>query len=246
MNTQARVPVLEKAIQILYELADRDTAATSSSLARKVQVSQPTCYRILKTLEAADWIKPNGRNGYDFSFGLYQLAKPFVELDRLGRSIQPVLDEISHAFDLTAKFSVRLGMEQATIAVAQPLRPYGVSAPVGARYPVVLGASGAALLSALDPSEVDMLVRGISDEDWGHESAADLQRRIRAVRRHGVCDNLGIHPQGIDTVSAPVSAAKVVGAITLIGLRGDIHKGNLTALKKRLVSAAARAAERMQ
>ena len=52
MNTTPQVPVLDKAIRILYELADRDGEATSSSLARKVQVSQPTCYRILKTLQA--------------------------------------------------------------------------------------------------------------------------------------------------------------------------------------------------
>jgi IclR family acetate operon transcriptional repressor len=245
MNTHVQVPVLGKAIRILYELADCEGAATSSSLARKVEVSQPTCYRILKTLEAADWIKPNGRSGYDLSMGLFPLAKRFVDLDRYGRSIQPLLVELSQELELTAKFSVRLGMEQTTIAVAQPLRPYGVSAPVGARYPVVWGASGAALLGSLSKAELERLIAAVSEDDWGHESAADLRQRVLSVRKNRVCENLGGHPQGIDTISTPVSGTRIAGAITLIGLRGDIHKGNVASLKRKLIKTAGVVAARI-
>ena len=53
MNTRSLVPVLDTAIRILYELANNPGEATSAGLARQVDASQPTCYRILKTLEAA-------------------------------------------------------------------------------------------------------------------------------------------------------------------------------------------------
>jgi DNA-binding IclR family transcriptional regulator len=246
MNNQMRVPVLEKAIRILYELAGHEGAVTSSSLARRVQVSQPTCYRILKTLEAADWIKPDGRNGYEFSLGLFPLARRLVDLDRYGRSVQPLLDQLSRDVELTAKFSVRLGMEQTTLAVAQPLRPFGISAPVGARYPVVWGASGAALLSELDDADVEELIGHVPAEQWGHESPADLRQRMAAVRTDRVCVNIGRHPQGIDTISTPLSGTRITCAITLIGLRGEIHNDQLSSLKQNLIRAAAQAAERLQ
>ena len=246
VDSSPSVPVLDKAIRILYQLANSKGAVTSSSLAREADISQPTCYRILKTLEAADWIKRNEQNGYDFSMGLFPLVRHFVDLELCGRSVQPMLDELSRELGLTAKYSVQLGNEQMTIAVAHPVLPYGASASVGARFPLVWGASGAVLLSCLEEERQQELVNSIAREDWGHERPEDLQKRIELVRKHGVCENLGNHPQGIDTISSPVKSTRIAGAITLVGLRGDINKDNLSTLKQKLIEATDRTAKRLQ
>ena len=241
-TTEGSVPVLEKAIRILYALADREGRVTSSGLAREVGVSQATCYRILKTLERADWIRQNADDGYDLSGGLLPLAKDFVDVTRTARAVQPILDDLAASLGLSAKLSIRVGAQQATLAVANPQRAFHVTAPVGSRYPVVCGASGAALLSQLDDAEVDALATKATKSDWGHERPDDLRRRIAAVRDRGVCENLGLHPQGIDTVAAPVASWSAPSAITLVGLRGDITKPRLPKLKKALLQAAAKAA----
>ena len=245
MNKAAQVPALDKAIRILIELAGNEGAVTSSGLARKLGVSQPTCYRILKTLEATDWIRPNERKGYDLSMGLLPLAKPFVDLDWQGRKVQPVLEDLANDLTLTAKFSVRQGREQVTIATAEPLRPFGISAPVGARFPVVLGASGAVLLCELPEKELEDLIEGFPDVEWDSDNVSELRSRIRSVRENGACENLGMHPQGIDTVSAGVGGISQPAAITLVGLRGDIHEGNVAAIKERLLMAARDAGQRL-
>lgn len=245
MNTQAQVPVLGKAIRILYELVDSDGAVSSSSLARSVDVSQPTCYRILKTLEAFDWIRPNDEKGYDLSLGLLPLTRGMARFDRYAQSIQPILDDLARDLELTAKLSVRVAAEQVSIGVAQPMRLYAAAAPVGTRYPVVLGASGAALLAALPDDQIEDLIEATTAKDWAHDSADGLRDRIKVIRKRHVCENLGNHPQGIDTISAPVVDSPIACAITLVGLRGDIRKGTLASQRRALLQAVHLAAKRI-
>ncbi len=238
------VPVLDKAMRVLVELAAHEGEATSSSLARRVGASQPTCYRILKTLEAADWICADQEKGYRLSAGLMPLVQPFLDLHSLGRAVQGVLDVLAAEQGLTAKLSVRSGHEQTTLAVAAPARAYSVTAPIGSRYPVAWGASGAALLSDL----ADEAIAEILDATrrWEHDSPRDVWRRIRAVRKTQVCENIGVHPRGIDTISTPLPASSYSLALTLVALRGDIESKRLPAVKKRLKAAARDAANRIK
>jgi IclR family acetate operon transcriptional repressor len=239
MNSSSRVPLLETAIRILEHLAECEGPITSSGLARELDASQPTCYRILKTLEAADWIRPNTAGGYDLSMGVFPLAKRFIDLDASRRVIQPVLDRLTAAVELTVKFSVRMGREQATLAAAATTRPYGVAVTVGARHPVVQGASGAVLLASLSAAELKKVIAASTAEDWEHETPELLRRRIAAIRKHGVCENLGLNPRGFEALGVPVRTARGPAAITLLGLRGDIGRHNLKFLKDRLKAAAA-------
>ncbi|MEO0531126.1 MAG: IclR family transcriptional regulator C-terminal domain-containing protein, partial [Planctomycetota bacterium] len=202
---------------------------------------QATCYRILKTLERADWIRRNEDDGYDLSAGLLPIAKRLVDVERSARAVQPLLQQLAEDHSLTAKLSLRLGIEQTTLAVAQPRQAFNVAAPVGSRYPVVWGASGAALLSQLTDEQIDELIESVPASDWGHEQAQDLWERIQRVRKKGVCDNIGLHPKGIDTIAAPIASWAAPCAITLIGLRGDITTSRLSKLRAALVDAAGQA-----
>ena len=242
-NTKPAVPVLDKAIRILTELATNEGEATSSGLARKVGVSQPTCYRILKTLEAADWIRPNDRNGYSLSSGLLPLVRPFLDQHRLGQAVQPVLDSAANELGVTAKLSLQAGQEQVTLAFAAPPRAYSVIAPVGSRYPVSWGASGASLLSALNDKAIAKIIAATNV--WEACTPDDVWERIEAVRQTGVCENIGHDPRGIDTLSARIPVNSHSLAITLIALRGDIDPNRLPAIKNRLKAAAQEAADRI-
>ena len=109
---------------------------------------------------------------------------------------------------------------------------------------MVLGASGASLLCRLSPAELAVLIRHADQQGlWGHESADDLRARIAACRRDGLCENIGEHPQGIDTLSAPLPLGGEVYALTLVGLRGDFA-GRQRAVLRRALRTAVKAAAR--
>lgn len=233
------VPAVERAVRVMNAIA-AGCGANSLALARQLGISQSSCYRILRTLEHTDWIRKDESGGYAVSNGLLPFVRPFWGVDQAILAARPVLAELAHASGLSAKLSMRQGTGQVTLERAEAPRPIALSSPVGARFPVVQGASGACLLMAAADEDVDDLIRHANDHNlWGGESATVLRTRIAAGRRDGCCENLGTSPRGIDTVSAPVRGSRCALAITLVGLRGDFDGVHLKACRKRLIEAAA-------
>jgi DNA-binding IclR family transcriptional regulator len=236
------VPALEKAIRILGILATDGGAGGSTAIAQRLGISQSTCYRTLQTLEAADWIRLTDDGRYVFSLGMLPFVRPLQGLDRVITVLRPTMERLAETTGLSAKLSARQGFDQVTLARVESSRPLGVTSRVGARFPVIVGASGACLLCGLADAEVDRVIdQADRSKLWDHDDADTLRRRIAACRRDGVCDNLGTHPQGIDTFSAPIASTQAQLALTLIGLRGDLD-GALGATARNLLRTAARAA----
>lgn len=235
-----QIPAVVRTSQVLRALAEREGPATSAGLAREIGISQSSCYRILQTLEGLQWIRSDGEGGYDLDEGLLAIVRPLLGPERLAEAARPILRTLSMETELTAKLSLRRGGEQVTIARIESPRPLAVTGRVGSRYPVVLGASGAALLSLMDDSAVQRIIAATPADQWLNESPDILRRHIAECRRKGVCTNIGHHPQGIDTMAAPLRSDVGEAAITLIGLRGDFEGKRLT-LCTRAVKKAARA-----
>lgn len=216
------VPALEKAMRILEALAAGNGGGGSAAISQRLGISQSTCYRTLQTFEAADWIRKTGDDGYALSLGLLPIARALQGVDHVVALLRAPMERLVEATRLSVKLSVRQGHDQVTLARVESPSPLGVTSPVGARFPVVVGASGSSLLSVLPAADLDAIVAHADRARlWGHDDGAALRRRIAACLRDGVCDYLGIHPQGIDTVSAPLSASSGHFALTLVGLRGD-------------------------
>ena len=246
-NKKNSVPALECAMQILAALAEGPADSSSLGLARQLEISQSTCYRILKTLQAADWITPDEQGGYRFSLGLLPFVKPLMGIERVVAALGPVMRELSRTTGLTVKCSVRQGLEQVTIARVESSQPLAVSSPVGSRFPVVLGASGACLLARLEPVALDALIRHADQQKlWDRESAEELRQRIASCLRDGYCENIGHHPQGIDTISAPLPVGGESYALTLIGLRGDFAGSRRAARRLALQNAVASSARKLE
>lgn len=240
------VPALEKAIRLLNALAV-DSGGGSTGLAHRLGISQSTCYRTLQTLEAADWIRQADGGGYTFSLGLLPFVRPLQGLDRMIVLLRPPMAALAEATGLSVKLSARQGFDQVTLARIESSRPLGVTSPVGARFPVVAGASGASLLSPLSDDEIDRIAAHADQSlRWDHDNADILRRRIAACRRDGVCDNLGSHPQGIDTISAPITVPHAQLALTVVGLRGDFDGAPGPTVRDLLRATARSAAESLK
>jgi DNA-binding IclR family transcriptional regulator len=240
-NTTLIAPSVKRAVQLMQALAEGGEH-TSLGLSRKLRISQSSCYRILKTLEQADWIRMDGQKRYVFSRGLRPFVMPLLEEERLLARVQAVLDRLAAELELSVKCSVREGPDQVTLARAESPRPLAVSSPVGARFPVVTGASGACLLYPLKPTALHEIVEDARKrERWGYENEALLKKRLARLRRTGMCENIGMHPQGIDSISVPLSLANEHYALTLIGLRGDFDEPRRRALCRRHLKDAVRA-----
>lgn len=215
------IPALTKTAAVLQALASGTASNSSSGLARHLNISQSSCYRILQTLTEMDWIQSDGDGGYEISRGLLDLVRPLLGTQKLADIAMPSLQRLVQITNLTAKLSVLRGSEQVTVARVESTRPLSLTAHVGSHFPAVLGASGATLLSFLDDRKVAAIIAASFSEEWAEEDAADLYRRRADCQRDRVCFNLKDHPQGINTVSVPIEVPYGPASVTLIGLPGD-------------------------
>ena len=218
------VPAVQKAIAIVEMVARAQGRHSTAELARQLGVAQASCFRIVQTLTEARWIAKNRGGELRLSTGLQPIADSLRGHDWLVKLAEEPLKALVAEVGLPAKLSVREGADQVTLSRAESGRPFALSAPVGSRFPVVLGASGACLLSSLTDRQVNDLVSQAPANAWRIDRPEHLREMLEQVRQNQSCQNIGIHPQGIETVAAPIysPAGEAIGAITVIGLQGDI------------------------
>lgn len=239
MNNENINPAVEKTLLLLHHLGQSGSGATQAELARELGITPSTCYRILQTLRKHDWVRKGADSRYDLSGGvLTATMKLHRQLARL-EHCRPLLDELAAATGLTAKLSIRQGDRQVTILRAESPRPLSVSGKVGARFPLIEGSVGAALLSRTEETEVRELAANCP-EDIAERGNPDLVlARIATIRRDGFCLNIGHTRWRIGAMSAPLVGAdgQVAAALTLLGIDDDFAAGCIGPLATALLEA---------
>ncbi len=242
MNNENTNPAVEKTLLLLHHLGQSGSGATQAELARELGISPSTCYRILQTLRKHDWVRKGTDSRYDLSGGVLtatmKLHRQLVRLEHC----RPLLDELAATTGLTAKLSIRQGDRQVTILRAESPRPLSVSGKVGARFPLIEGSVGAALLSRTEADEVRELAANCP-EDIPERGNPDLVlARIATIRRDGYCLNIGQTRWRIGAMSAPLVGAdgQVATALTLLGVDEDFADDQVKTLAGRLLGAVER------
>lgn len=217
------IPALERATQLLEVMSTNPQAHTVTDFANLLDIPVTTCFRILCTLEKADWIYPLPFGGYQLSAGLIRFLNPIHRYQALVQTIKPLLDTLSEETRRSLKISIRQGDEAVTIHRVEFPHPYSLNSRVGSRFPLVFGSSGAALLLDSSEKEIDALLKRAPATVWAHQTRKDFLNRLAECRAEGYCRDFGGFHPSIYTISAPVrnAAGTVECAVTLLGLHGD-------------------------
>ncbi len=239
MNNDNTNPAVEKTLLLLRYLGQNDAGGTQAELARELGISASTCYRILQTLWKHDWVQKGANSRYELSGGILAATmRLHRQMSRL-EHCQPILDDLATATGLSVKLSIRQGNEQVTVLRAESPRPVSVSGKVGARFPVVEGSVGAALLSQTDPEEVRELALASRDDIPERHNPELVLERVQAIRAQGYCLISGQSRWRIDALSAPLASpeGRVVAALTLLGIDDDFAAGRIEPLAAALLDA---------
>ena len=222
--TENTIPAVEKAVAILNRLGELPKGATQSELATSLNIAPSTCYRILQTLLAADYIRKNSPTRYDLSGGIERAVRKLTNLALRFEAAQPCLETLAENTGLCAKLSIRQGFDQIPILRAESPRIMSVSGKIGVRFPIIEGSVGAALLSGAPETEI--------------------RQGIAAIRRRGYCLNAGRNRWKIDAMSVPVRDrdGDVAAAITLLGYDDDFAGERAKKMATALLSAARKCA----
>lgn len=222
-DTKNTIPAVDSATRLVEVLSLDAGAHTVTELAERLDISVTTCFRILHTLENADWIYRSPQGGYHLSAGLIRLLTPVYRYQLLVGSLKPHLAALSEATQRSVKISVRQGDEAVTIHRVEFPHPYSLTSRVGARFALPYGSSGTALLLDFSDKELDALLKRAPAKVWQHQAREDFFRRLEECRSLGHCRDFGGFHPSIYTLSAPVrnAARRVECSVTLLGLHED-------------------------
>ena len=219
------IPAVDKTLHVLELLSTG--ALGQTELAKRTGASTSTCYRILQTLLSRRWVIRDESGRYALSTVFFMMSKrsPLAMFEGL----EPLMVEVSQKSGLACKISVRQGGEQVTILRVDSPLGVGFSFSVGARFPLIEGTVGAALLSKETDETLELLRQRCHSDIVEVREPGLLERRVATVRKDGYVLSERETRWKINAISAPLhgEGGLVVAALTLIGNAKDFEQEHL-------------------
>lgn len=223
---------VERAISILFLIAQNDRPMGLSEISRSVDLDKATTLRLLSTLEGADLIQQ------DSSTRRYLLG-PAVNLfsgtwrEDLRQTSRPWLKALWRETQETVCLACPRGLERVYVEIFPAMYELSDVPAIGRAYPIHVGAAGAVMMANLPESELSHIL-----EKAGVDTAKDsvvlkqFQKIWRDARRHGYAYTVGYPNKGSAALAAPVfdRDGEVVAAAVIRGPEVRLNRAKATEL----------------
>ena len=229
-KNQDSVRAVDRALDILLAFRPGDDALTVADLLKRVDLSRPTLYRLLNTLE---------HNGFLVSFGepqrfrlgssVARLTYVWAASHRIADIAQAPLRRLWEATGETVALFVPEGAYRVCVAEIESVQPLSFRRGLGYREKLALGASGRAILAHMDRESVDAL-----DVPVDPAELAAIRQRGYAVSRNELIE-------GAVALAAPFfnGADRVAGSICIFGPGVRMPEDRVSEFTRLLVAEAA-------
>jgi DNA-binding IclR family transcriptional regulator len=210
------VRAVGRALDILAAFGPQDDGLTVGELGKRVDLSRPTLYRLLHTLEQSGHLVATG-DPQRFRLGpaVARLAHVWTASHDLAAVAQPMMRAVWEATGETVALFVPQGLFRVCVAELPSPQPLSFKRGVGYRERLVLGASGRAILAhmAHDPDTLAAYAEG---------TQVDLKRypgELTKIRDRGYAVSKDELIQGAVAVAAPFfdGADHVGGSLGIFG-----------------------------
>ncbi len=229
-----------RAMSVLQQIADADRAPTRAELLRSCELTRPTLYRIIASLQAEGLIETTGDNRYRLGGRLVGLARQALAQNDVRKIAEPSLRELRDATCETVHLAIRSGNELVYIDKMESLEIVRMSSTIGTRVPFHSSGVGKAFLSALPPSDADQLIDRLTltkITSFTVTERDELQETVITAKAAGfVCDNqeneIGIVCFGAavcESTERPVASISV--SVPLFRLAEDTSRYSAPLLK---------------
>jgi DNA-binding IclR family transcriptional regulator len=214
-----------RAVNILICLAN--DVNTITDIARNCELTKPTVYRLLKTLEEMMLVTqdPITRRYYMGPLINHIASNPYANHHYL---INCAMEELRHLWNFsgeTVELNIMVGLQYIRLYEIQSkydLKVVQGPDPVG---PVYVGATAKVLLSQLSDTDLRMAMRNIVISRVTDHSVTDkneLKKQISQIRKQGYGISYGERISGALCISAPVTNYFWPVALSLVGPEGRL------------------------
>ena len=148
------VRAVDRALEILMAFTATDHQLTASELLKRVDLSRPTLYRLLRTLEHSGFIVSSGDpQRFELGPSVAHLAHVWSSSLDIATLAQPMLRRVWDQTGETVALLVHQGNSRICVAELPSAQPLSFKRGLGYREDVTLGASGRAILAHVPTPE---------------------------------------------------------------------------------------------
>lgn len=231
------VRAVDRALDILMAFTAAGPELTASELLKRVDLSRPTLYRLLKTLEQSGFVASAGEpQRFRLGPSVAQLSHAWTASQDLGTLAQPMLRKVWEQTGETVALFVPSGTDRICVAELPSAQPLSFKRGVGYREQAVLGASGRAILAHSAQSEAIL-------KKFAARAKVDVTgypRELALIRKRGFAVSKNELIQGAVAVAAAFfdGSGQVAGSIGVFGPSVRLDDARVAACGKLLVGAA--------
>jgi IclR family acetate operon transcriptional repressor len=231
------VRAVDRALEILLAFTPTDNELSAGELLKRVDLSRPTLYRLLYTLEQSGFVVSIG-DPQRFRLGpaVARLAHVWTSTQDIGAVAQPMMQRLREQTGETVALFVPQGSYRVCVAELPSNQPLSFKRGVGYSERVVLGASGRAILAHLAVGADEL-------KEFAAGTQVDVSRypkELDAIRKRGYAVSRDELLQGAVAIAAPYfnGAGQVAGSIAVFGPSARMHAAEVEAFGKLLVDEA--------
>lgn len=220
---QDGVRAVGRALEILLAFTPHDATLSASELLERLDLSRPTLYRLLYTLQSHGFVSAEGEpQRFRLGPSVAQLAHSWSASLDLVSLAQPMLRQLWRQSGETAALFVPQGVMRVCVAELPSAHALSFKRGTGYQERIAIGASGRVMLAHL-----------AADDElpaWTQGTPVDpkkLVRELALIRSKGFATSKNELIQGAVAVAAPFfnGAGKVAGALAVFGPAARIEKG---------------------
>ena len=225
------VRAVDRALDILLAFRPQDDALTVSELIRRVDLSRPTLYRLLRTLQRKQFLSASG-DPQRFRLGpaVAQLSHVWTAGLDLGTAVEPMMRRLRDETGETVALFVPEGASRLCIAEVPSSQPLSFRRGVGYRERLTVGASSNVILAYM-PSPLPKL-----DVDPKKDNKK-FARELAAIKERGFAISQEELIQGALALSAPLfdGTGRVAGSLSVFGPSARLGPAQVAKLAKLLL-----------
>lgn len=193
---------VDRALDIVFSLANEKSSMTVSKIAKKVNIPESTVYRLIRTLEQYGLVERRSVGQIWLGARILDLARSFQQqMDQELMTIaRPIMEKLTNDVNETSILCMRSVSQIICIQSIETKQILRISVDVGNVLPLYRGAAGKGILAFEHEHKISKWLETINDATLKKQ----LKTEIEAIQQNGYCLTFEEVEDNIYALSAPV------------------------------------------
>jgi len=216
-DSKLTVRAVERALDLLLCFAE-ESDLSLTELSARAGLHKSTAHRLLASLEGKGFVRRDPvSERYRLGYRIWELSANLAQDDDPAVILLPEMERLRDQLGETVSLYVRDGLERIRVQAVQSSQAIRRVAPVGARLPLHVGASGKILVAFGTPElQRELLASGLWTDA---EQRCAFERQLQEARESGYATSLEEREAGAAAIAAPIfnRAHRMVAALAVSG-----------------------------